>query len=297
MSTKPPNRIPYRTIAARAAAAAAAAALAALLVVMTVEAARLESSTATGKVSPNGSGAVLAATRAATAASAPAATPAAAATPAPAPTPAPTPVPTPAPAPAVTERVNSIPYFAQTYTLSCEEASLRMALAAEGIQTTDAQILSLIGIDWSPATYGASGLRWGDPYTSFVGNPSGSEVALTGYGTYYPTIAKAAGQLGGTVLNSGEGISPADVYAAILAGHPVVAWVTFGWVVPQRSDYVAYDGRTIPYAGPVEHAVTVTGVDATHVYINNPDTSREVVSKGVFEAAYGTYNDMAVVLG
>lgn len=215
-----------------------------------------------------------------------------------APTPTPVPAATAAPqAAAIETRQLNVPSYLQTYQLSCEESALRMALASEGIQTTDAQVLALIGVDGSGAYYDSSGLRWGDPYTSFVGDPNGSEVALTGYGTYYPTIARAATLLGGQVLRAGEGITPADVYAAILAGHPVVAWVTYQWVVPQRADYTATDGRLIPYAGPVEHAVTVVGVTPTEVYVNNPDSGPEVISKATFEAAYATYNQMAVVLG
>jgi uncharacterized protein YvpB len=203
---------------------------------------------------------------------------------------------TPATPAASESRLLNVPVYYQAYVLSCEEAALRMALAYEGIQATDAQILALIGIDWSAATYDSSGLRWGDPYTSFVGNPNGSEVYLSGYGTYYPNIARAAAALGGNVLRAGEGIAPADLYTAVLAGHPVVAWVTYQWVSAQRSDYVAFDGRTIPYAGPVEHAVAVVGVTSTSVYINDPDFGQYQVSKAVFEAAYATYNQMAVVL-
>jgi len=210
--------------------------------------------------------------------------------------PAATPTPAAPVVPAIESRLLNVPVYYQAYVLSCEEAALRMALAYEGIQATDAQILALIGIDWSAATYDSSGLRWGDPYTSFVGNPNGSEVYLTGYGTYYPNIARAAAALGGNVLQAGEGIAPADLYSAVLAGHPVVAWVTYQWVSAQRSDYVAFDGRTIPYAGPVEHAVTVVGVTSTTVYINDPDLGQYQVPKSVFEAAYATYNQMAVVL-
>ena len=209
-------------------------------------------------------------------------------------TPAPTAGPTPSP---IESRLLAVPVYYQAYALSCEEAALRMALAYQGIQATDAQILALIGIDWSAATYDSSGLRWGNPYTAFVGNPGGSEVNLSGYGTYYPNIARAAAALGANVLQAGEGIVPTDVYSAVLAGHPVVAWVTYQWVGAQRSDYIAFDGRTIPYAGPVEHAVTVVGVTSTTVYVNDPDFGQYQVSKSVFEASYATYNQMAVVLG
>ena len=106
------------------------------------------------------------------------------------------PSPTPSialPPPAPPSRVLNVPWNKQVYHLSCEEASLRMALAFEGIATTDDAILKIIGTDSRPAYFEPSGaLRWGDPYASFVGNPNGSEVALTGYGTYYSTIARAA---------------------------------------------------------------------------------------------------------
>ena len=203
----------------------------------------------------------------------------------------------PATAPSTpSDRVLDVPWFGQAYELSCEEASLRMALAHEGISTTDAAILDVIGVDARPATFDNGALRWGDPYVSFVGDPNGSEVAVTGYGTYYPTIARAAVALGGQVLRAGEGIAPADVYDAILRGHPVVAWVTYGWGAAARNDYVAFDGRQVPYAGPVEHAVTVVGVNDASVLVNNPMSGPEWVSKSTFEASYGTYQQMAVVL-
>lgn len=195
------------------------------------------------------------------------------------------------------DRTLEVPWFKQAFPLSCEAASLRMALAYRGIATTDAAILDLIGSDPRPAEVAANGsMRWGDPYTTFVGNPNGSEVALTGYGTYYPPIARAAASLGGTVLRSGEGVPASDVYQAIRDGHPVVAWVTYHWVTAPRHDYTSFGGRLIPYAGPIEHAVTVVGVAGDSVYINNPWSGREWVSRPAFEAAFATYNGMAVIL-
>jgi uncharacterized protein YvpB len=204
--------------------------------------------------------------------------------------------PAPPPNDVAVARTVSVPWYHQDYELSCEEASLRMALAHEGIATTDAAILDIIGVDARPAFFDNGALRWGDPFTTFVGDPNGSEVALTGYGTYYPTIARAAGTLGGHVLIAGQGVDPAAVYDAILQGHPVVAWVTYQWVTPARNDYLAFDARTIPYAGPVEHAVTVVGVNQSSVLVNNPWSGPEWVSKSTFEAAYAIYDQMAVIL-
>jgi uncharacterized protein YvpB len=211
----------------------------------------------------------------------------------------PTPTPTavrPTSAPATATRVLNVPWFHQAFELSCESASLRMALAYEGIATTDAAILNIVGADPRSAVFVNGVMHWGDPFVSFVGNVNGSELALTGYGMYYPTVVKAANALGGHIVNAGQHISPGQVYGAVLAGHPVVAWVTYRWVTLKRQDYVAFDGRTIPYAGPGEHAVTVVGVDPSRVLINNPWSGPEWISKSVFERVFATYDDMAVVL-
>jgi uncharacterized protein YvpB len=210
--------------------------------------------------------------------------------------PKPTPTPTIFAPSAAGSRVLNVPWYRQAFELSCESASLRMALAYEGIATSDQAILDIVGADPSRATFVNGALRWGDPYASFVGNVNGSEIALTGYGMYYPTVVKAATQLGGHVLAQGEGITPNQVYEAVLAGHPVVTWVTYQWVTLRRQDYVAFDGRVIPYAGPGEHAVTIVGVDPTRVLVNNPWSGQEWVNKTVFERVYQTYNQMAVVL-
>jgi len=211
-------------------------------------------------------------------------------------TPPPTPTPTIFAPSASGSRVLNVPWYHQAFELSCESAALRMALAYEGIATTDDAVLDIVGADLRPAGWVNGALHWGDPYVSFVGNVRGSELALTGYGMYYPTVVKAATQLGGHVLAQGEGITPTQVYEAVLAGHPVVTWVTYRWVILRRQDYVAFDGRTIPYAGPGEHAVTVVGVDSTRVLINNPWSGQEWISKPLFERVYATYNQMAVVL-
>jgi uncharacterized protein YvpB len=205
-------------------------------------------------------------------------------------------VPTPD-AQAPTTRILEVPAYRQAYALSCEAASLRMALAYRGVTTGDASILDLIGSDSRQPFYQDGVLRWGDPYKTFVGDVTGSEWALTGYGTYYPTIAAAATALGATVLASGERITPQNVYAYVLDGHPAVTWVAYGWMAAARWDYVAFDGASVPYAGPVEHAVVVAGVNPTNVLINDPDAGQYWIPKSTFESAYDTYNQMAVVLG
>lgn len=190
-----------------------------------------------------------------------------------------------------------VPFYRQQYSLSCEEAALQMALGHVFIGVSQAQELRDIGVDLRRAFTSPDGvLHWGDPYTSFVGDPNGSETALTGYGTYFPTIARVATAYGARVLTAGEGITAQDVYHWVLGGHPVVVWVSFDWKFHAHSQWLAFDGRWVQYEGPLEHAVTVVGVNDGSVFVFNPWFGPQWIDKGSFEAAYATYNRMAVVV-
>jgi len=190
-----------------------------------------------------------------------------------------------------------VPFYRQVYSLSCEEAALQMALGHVSIGVTQAQELNDIGVDRRRAFTTSDGiLHWGDPYTSFVGDPSGSEIGLTGYGTYFPTIARVGAAYGGRILSSGEGIAAQTVYQAVLGGHPVVVWVAFDWKFHPHGQYLAFDGRWVQYQGPMEHAVTVVGVNAGSVLVYNPWFGPQWIDKATFESAYATYNHMAAVV-
>jgi hypothetical protein len=160
-----------------------------------------------------------------------------------------------------------------------------MALVHAGINKTEEKVLTDIRVDDRPGYVDEQGrLRWGDPYSTYVGNASGSEGNYTGYGTYYPTIDRVASQL----------------YAQILAGHPAEVWITWDWTYHAKvRDWVTFDGsRTLDWRGPYEHAVVVVGVTHDSVIINNPTAGSEWqwVSKSTFESSWSTYKNMAVVL-
>ena len=190
-----------------------------------------------------------------------------------------------------------VTYYKQAYPLSCEEASLQMAATHEGIFTSQSTVLNLIGIDYRSGYYDYNGvIHWGDPYVRFVGSPSGSEPALTGYGTYNPTIAGAAGRLGVQVDQSAQGVAMSTVYSAVLQNHPVIAWISADWRYHGTQPWIAFDGRHVLYAGPEEHSVLVVGVNATSVYVYNPMSGPQWVSKSTFASAFASYDDMAVII-
>jgi uncharacterized protein YvpB len=192
--------------------------------------------------------------------------------------------------------VASVVYSPQTHKLSCEAAALEMALSHEGITVTQDDIMALIPVDGRPTVLDGDGMHWGDPFTAFVGDIDGSEVDNTGYGTYFPTIAAAASSLGGSVLRAGQAVSARVVYAAVMSGHPVVAWISWDYLAYERADYTAFDGASVPYAGPVEHAVTVVGVSHGDVLIYDPHAGPVWLDREDFEAAYATFGQMAVIL-
>src|SRR5437879_4815873 len=100
-----------------------------------------------------------------------------------------------------------------------------------------------------------------------------SHHLVYGYGVYYEPVARAARKAGATVIASGSGlygtaIAPAEVYRAILQGHPVLAWISNTYHAVPLAKYVAYDGATVRYT-LTEHAVTLIGVRPDAVLINH----------------------------
>ena len=73
------------------------------------------------------------------------------------------------------------------------------------------------------AVPGSSLFRWGDPERGFVGRAAGGGTE-GGFGVYEPPIKALAARHGVHLLDL-HGRSVGAVRAALLAGHPVLAWV------------------------------------------------------------------------
>jgi uncharacterized protein YvpB len=195
-----------------------------------------------------------------------------------------------------THVIGGVPMIYQDHPLSCEEAATSMALAHQGVHLSQDQILAEIGADRRPMYVDSAGrVRWGDPYQTFVGDVNGSESNYTGYGTFYPPLVTVALRHGARVVAYG-GMSAATIYARVIAGHPVVAFATWDWRWHPRRDYVAFDGRRIPWIGPVyaSHVYVVVGVSSTRVLIDDPLRGQYWISKAAFEAGYSDFNEAIV---
>jgi uncharacterized protein YvpB len=185
--------------------------------------------------------------------------------------------------------ISNVAIYFQIHALSCEETAVSMALTHQGIYLSQGQILAEMGADLRPQYRDAHGiLRWGNPYSTFVGDVNGIEN-VTGWGANYPPLVWAALRHRARILAYGY-MTAETVYARLAAGHPVVVWVTWDWGWHPRHDYLSFDGRWIPYIGPAQsHVVTAVGVSPSAVLVNDPLRGQYWVGKSSFQAAYSDF--------
>jgi uncharacterized protein YvpB len=221
------------------------------------------------------------------------------------PTPTPSLVATPSAAPTTNGIVTiATPIYRQLRGLDCETAALQMALAALGRDYTQDQLIAMQPAPdtrtpvMGPVVNGnKTVLQWGNPYKQFVGNIDGADWIPTGYGVYYPPLVSVAQSHGAPNAYGREGFSASEIYAALAAGHPVMAWVETGWMKAYVGTWTAWDGTRIRYS-LLEHTVTLSGVSATQVRVNDPwrSGSQYWFDKAQFERSWADFNYMAIVL-
>jgi uncharacterized protein YvpB len=229
--------------------------------------------------------------------------------PPPTPSPTPTPTPTPSVAPSAVSSQSGqvtfpVPVYRQVMNLDCETAALQMGLAALGHGYSQDELFKAGPYDprlpvMGPVVSGhKTVMQWGDPYSSFVGRVDGADLVPTGYGVYFPVILSVARSHGAPNAYGREGFTPNEIYAAVAAGHPVVAWTETGWAHPYVGYWTTFDGTKKIRYSLIEHAVTLSGVSATQVRVNDPwkSGSQYWFSKSEFERSWTDFNDMAVVL-
>src|SRR5437763_541865 len=98
--------------------------------------------------------------------------------------------------------------------------------------------------------------------------------------------------------------TPPPVYTALKNGPPVLGWVATGWENARAAGYTGVwtswpdtGSRRINYS-LIDHVVTLSGVSATQVRVNDPwkSGSQYWFSKAAFEGSWTDFNNMAVIL-
>jgi uncharacterized protein YvpB len=152
----------------------------------------------------------------------------------------------------------------------CEATSLSMLLAAAGIHAGQLRLQARLPrsgpLDPEPVA-GSRFFRWGDPERGFVGRPAGGGTE-GGFGVYEPPIRALAAHYGPRLIDL-RGQAVAAVRAAVLAGHPVLAWV--GLAAGPYLSWLTPSGREIT-VNLDEHAVVLVGAGPGYVLVNNPLT-------------------------
>lgn len=150
----------------------------------------------------------------------------------------------------------NVAYHHQEHPLSCEVASLLMALRYKGVEVTETTLIDQLPI--SDAGPRGKNNIWGDPDLGFVGNIDGS-MPNTGYGVYEQPIYDVATKYRPAKIISNSSID--DLLNELANDNPVVVWgVSIG-----RSRDISWktpEGKTIT-ALLDEHARTLIGFTGT----------------------------------
>jgi uncharacterized protein YvpB len=112
---------------------------------------------------------------------------------------------------------------------------------------------------------GSTLFRWGDPERGFVGRADGSGPE-GGFGVYEPPIRALAARYGVRLVDL-HGKTVAALRAAVLSGHPVLAWI--GLAAGPYQSWLAPSGKRVTVNWG-EHAVVLVGAGPGYVVVNNP---------------------------
>lgn len=189
--------------------------------------------------------------------------------------------------------LSGVPFHRQEHSLSCEIASLKMALGYYGVEVSEDDLISQLKVD--TPTGRQAGNIWGDPEKGFVGNIDG-EMPNSGYGVYEEPIAEVANK-----YRTAKPVKKAlleDVLNAVAEKHPVIVWVPMAggydisWKTPEGKIISAVYG---------EHARVLIGFSGTindpiDLFFLDPIYGKIKVSKKEFVKSWNLLDNRAVIV-
>jgi uncharacterized protein YvpB len=185
----------------------------------------------------------------------------------------------------------AVPFHRQGHKLSCEVATLVMALRYRGLDIGEQPLIDFIGFDPTPKKNGV----WGDPHRAFVGDINGQQPG-TGYGVYWEPIAKAANQYRtARAFTKGQ---LTDITNEVKKGNPVIIWGTAG--TGRRIDWKTRDGKNI-VAITGEHTRIVIGFvgsasNPSKIITLDPLYGEKNFTQSAFLANWGLLGNSGVVV-
>jgi uncharacterized protein YvpB len=153
-----------------------------------------------------------------------------------------------------------VPVYVQQRNLSCEYASLVMAMGAYNTWVSEWTIGQLVPLSDNP--------NWG-----YRGNIDGWWGNTTDYGVYPKALVKPLAELGFRSAVLGGADEPTALKQYLANGVPVVLWLGY-W---GDQSYIEYTEDGTPYRlNPGYHVVVASGYDESGVYAIDPATGAEV---------------------
>jgi len=185
-----------------------------------------------------------------------------------------------------------IAFNRQDRNLSCEVATLVMALSYYDVNVPEQPLIDAIGTD---GTLHLENGVWGNPHIAFVGDIDGRQIS-TGYGVYWEPIARAAQAYRPAYSFSGWTVQ--QVTEQVAAGNPVIIWGTAGsgarvdWKTSSGDNVVAIMG---------EHTFVVTGFvgsasNPSKIIVLDPLYGERYKTISNFEWMWGLLGNSGVVV-
>jgi uncharacterized protein YvpB len=175
-----------------------------------------------------------------------------------------------------------VPTYVQQRNLSCEYASLVIAMGAYGASVSEYEFDERVG--WSD-----------NPHWGYRGDISGWWGNTDDYGVYAEPLSAVIGDFGfwGEVFYGGGDTS--QLTAHLDAGHPTLVWVGL-WGNTSYYDYAA-DGTPFKLA-PGMHVVVAYGYDDGGVYASDPALgATRYYDWGTFLWRWNVFDGMALAVG
>ncbi|GAB4146543.1 MAG: hypothetical protein OHK0017_07140 [Patescibacteria group bacterium] len=201
-----------------------------------------------------------------------------------------------------------IPYFRQIYKLSCEAASLQMALAYRGVNVSQDELLSQFGNanPFAKEVQADGTTVWGDPNLGFVGDVKsnfwGSDGKIEsgqGWGINNGPVARVA-----NIYRPGseevDGGNVEQLKAALREGKPVIFWHQRDDARKDFFEYTTPEGKKM--RAFQNHVNILTGYSTsgstTYFYFNDPFYSpgRIKITESAMKRWWARYNNDAVII-
>jgi uncharacterized protein YvpB len=182
----------------------------------------------------------------------------------------------------------------QKHALSCEAASLAMALNYRGAKVTEDELLAQLTFDMKgPKT---KNNIWGDPEKGFVGSVDGSIFFGTGYGVYEKPVRDVAFIYRDAYVL--EKPTLLDVLDQVNNGNPVLVWGTLSDTEPVY--WKTKEGKNVK-AFPGEHARIVIGwagdiENPTKIILMDPIYGKIRLSTDKFLSSWAMLDNRSVVI-